>query len=516
MNDIENQFNLIEDEVKKERFTKFLNDLKSKVDKNETFDGLINIADFISTINKKKKNIVISELLFEFLEKMEKGKFNIYMYESLATKIGYMQEDTIVIENDAQGRYDLHTAFKYNYSKGNFFDKFKLHLFDCVTKWISYSIHTPIAVLTQSSGHGKSRLMKEFSNEEICLYLNLQNAVSTGFPKRSKLADDFLSFLNTIFKAEHILFCFISTALDLYNEIKIKNNGKSKEEISRDFVSHQPWFDENEIGSNSYLFNQKVHELLNETKHYTVFNLADKFSTIMGENSLFVFIDEAAALLDPVFTDMPVLKLHNFRKAVQKLFRNLKIVFIVADTNSKITNFIPITYSIKNDSKNSTFKPAHSPFYSSFFIDKLEGQSDYLKSLENYSYENLNERNPDKTVFCLGRPLWQSLFSAGASYNEVVEVAISKLISASRWCETKDFPRDFASLAVFSVRTTISLGYNSKFGPELVSRYMATLFYINDERSETAFHYFSEPILAQGMQQKKNYTLNLFIKFTFF
>ena len=501
INDIKTQFNSIVDDVKRQQFIDFLNDLKSKVDTKETFDNLINIEDFIYQINKKKKNMIQSEDIYNSLEDLKELNFHKRAYSILSKIIKNISDDAIEFES-ALAKIDLKRAFNYSFSKGKFFVKFKEYLSECVTKWILQEVQTPIAVLSQSSGHGKSRLMREFSNEEICLYINLQSNISSGFPKRSKLADDFLNQMNSTFNAVHILFCFVTAGLDLYEEIKTKNIKMSKKDMSREFVSHQPWYDEDEAGSYSHLFSLRVDALIQTTKQSNKndFNLTKKFNSIMGENSLFIFIDEAGSLLEPVIKDLPILKLHYFRKAVETLFEKLRIVFIVTDTNSKITNFIPKACILKNDLTNETLEPPNRPFYSSFFIDKLDGPSKYLNSLVNYSYDKLKERDPNKTVFCLGRPLWQSLFSAGASYNEVIEVAISKLISARKWRESKEFPKDLASLAVFSVRTTISLGYNSNFGPELVSKYMATLFYIDNNRNETAFRYFSEPMLAQGMQ----------------
>jgi hypothetical protein len=48
--------------------------------------------------------------------------------------------------------------------------------------------HSPYISICQSSGYGKSRLLKEFSRKNPVLYLSLADGSSTAYPRQTKTA----------------------------------------------------------------------------------------------------------------------------------------------------------------------------------------------------------------------------------------------------------------------------------------------------------------------------------------
>ena len=93
------------------------------------------------------------------------------------------------------------------------------------------------------------------------------------------------------------------------------------------------------------------------------------------------------------------------------------------------------------------------------------------------------------------------IFSTIKKYTRqsILEFALQKLIFSEKWENIKKiFDKLLSSLALMSVRTTLSISYQAAYGSELILKHMSTLFFINKERTSCAFRYFSEPILAEG------------------
>ena len=138
----------------------------------------------------------------------------------------------------------------------------------------------------------------------------------------------------------------------------------------------------------------------------------------------------------------------------------------------------------------------YEPFYKILFIDSMV-QKDYFDNLNNSLFRNLIERKAEKTLFFYGRPLWGSLLlQCNSDPDSVLELAHRKLIFSLDWESIRN--KFLPSLALLSVRTTLSISYQVKYGSDLISRYMSTVFYISEDYTNFAFRYFSEPILAQG------------------
>jgi hypothetical protein len=146
----------------------------------------------------------------------------------------------------------------------------------------------------------------------------------------------------------------------------------------------------------------------------------------------------------------------------------------------------------------------YEPFYGVLYIDALLPKSFNANHL---NFESFRNRNPYDAVFRFGRPLWASLIQQGSK--NVSELAQKKIICANDWND-KSINKNLAALAVFSIRTTITLNYQSSYSKEMVERHMATLFYVSKSRDEIAFKYISEPLLAESaaklMLNKQNLT----------
>ena len=189
----------------------------------------------------------------------------------------------------------------------------------------------------------------------------------------------------------------------------------------------------------SYCKEKKNTSDINET----IKSLKVKLKKIMKDQALFVLIDEAKGLLKSSDVDNKEenkeSKLQVLRRSIIKMFTNAKIVFLLTDINSKISNFNPAKNTI-----GSRFY-LNKPFYETFSTDLLlpEEYKNKVKNVETFNYRDLLTRDPFKTLFYYGRPLWGSLLEN--NYPTILELAQEKLICSSDWFLVKDADKTFAT-----------------------------------------------------------------------
>ena len=105
-------------------------------------------------------------------------------------------------------------------------------MFQCVELWvpsnqIDSQIFAPIGVLCQSSGHGKSRCIKEFSRQNFSIIINLASENDNAYPSASYLSEEFLYKMQEKNSAIVFLYDLINRALDQIStsqSIQIFNN----------------------------------------------------------------------------------------------------------------------------------------------------------------------------------------------------------------------------------------------------------------------------------------------------
>jgi hypothetical protein len=129
-------------------------------------------------------------------------------------------------------RENLKKAFNVDYVDNNKMkDKF-LNYLNCKHKaWFNNTNHcVPYATIFQSSGYGKSRLIKEVAKQIPTVYICLRDAASTGYPSRTSTgADLFEQVLKDLKEGEEWRFLFILQAIILcFNEELAKCEGNTQ------------------------------------------------------------------------------------------------------------------------------------------------------------------------------------------------------------------------------------------------------------------------------------------------
>lgn len=127
------------------------------------------------------------------------------------------------------------------------------------------------------------------------------------------------------------------------------------------------------------------------------------------DRELYIVLDDAKPLLENSIEVEDNLKFNKFRvmrRAIIKKFSKAKVVFIVAGTNETLAQFISNDIT-RTSSEKSSQKKIYEPFYKVLFIDHLVPKTYFEKLIENL-YNNIDQRDPYKSLFYFGRPLWGS------------------------------------------------------------------------------------------------------------
>ena len=213
----------------------------------------------------------------------------------------------------------------------DFYRKFRNYLLTCIERWMSNSIFAPICILYQGSGHGKSRCMKQFSENHLSVYICLGSKNENTYPKKSDISYLFLSSMAEQESANNFLFNLVDKTLDFIHDIKTT---KPKSVLIDEFNSIQ-YFNIDQ-GRNSET-NRRFFDLITSTQgqfsNIIQMNqhVSRKMYSYLKEIPLFFFIDEANHLLEKSNCQESLKFLSKYqilRRTSQTLFKNVRIAFV--------------------------------------------------------------------------------------------------------------------------------------------------------------------------------------------
>lgn len=268
---------------------------------------------------------------------------------------------------------------------------------------------------------------------------------------------------------------------------------KSSTDPYAEYNKSQLWYEQRNDKSLSFCMNIKAQANVNK-----------KIEVNKKTQRLFVFLDEANSLLEnsEVLENGIALKKYKImRRACRKLFSKFDVLFVLAGTNSDLAEFVSNNTTMSVSERESNLD-LNDPFYQILFTDELIPEK-YLSSIRSdHLYEAVSNRDPFESLFYYGRPLWGAFLNACEplvrNNKEILLLAQQKIIFNSNWNEIKPDDKYLAALAVLSSRTTLCVNYEVFEGTKLIAQHMSTLFFIDKKRTNCAFKYLSEPILAAG------------------
>ena len=314
--------------------------------------------------------------------------------------------------------------------------------------------YAPFFTLCQSSGWGKSRLLKELSRFLPLLYISFQDIRASGFPKRTEAAIAYLG----------------------------KNGWKdlASRLIIAAQVLREKWGEDKQSDPNIISFditkNGKFWEQLPEPG-----NDAKKIDS--GSLVVVVF-DEAAGMLT---TDVKEKSDSDettslFLSSRRSLGETKELFGIYTDTSSKLANFAPQSHHDRSSRVSIGGAMLFHPFVPCHCMDAQKGKGPCMKGKNWMSTE---------WAISLGRPLWNSVFSF-RTIDELLVFAADKLRIETH----KEDDRQI--LALVLVRLGLFLSPVAPDTGLLVAEHMATALAINNDRSGILATYVSEPVLSLG------------------
>lgn len=376
---------------------------------------------------------------------------------------------------------NLKNAFNVGYVDNNkMIENFLVYL-NCKHKtWRGNTNHyVPYSTIFQSSGYGKSRLIKEVAKQIPTIYLCLRGPTSTGYPPRTSAgADLFERVLNDLKEGEEWRFIFVLQAIiQCFNEELTKCDGNAKtlwnNQMDASFCE-RVW---TEIQKKSENWREISKSEVNISEHF-----------INKDNSsddvcLLFCIDEARALILPKRYNISPFRL--FRRALRKVKWN-GFFTLLLDTLSRISNFAP----------PKSLDPSHRD------IEDLSLELFYpyfrLTTMDVFNSDNFDDERMNLAKY--GRPLYmsylQSCLNDPQAINNLMNLLKRKLLGGAHNFENSQ--KDITSLAILSSVIGLDMSPQSQLASELVASHMATCLAVSKDRERLIVIYPSEPLLSEA------------------
>ncbi|KAJ1555818.1 hypothetical protein HK405_012449 [Cladochytrium tenue] len=353
----------------------------------------------------------------------------------------------------------------------------------------------PGTALIQSSGTGKSRLVRELTAHGIfVVYCSFLQWESSGFPRRSPEIADYLAKTN----AGDDFFAYYIACAELVED------AYRRKESPREFYERQIDL------KNGLRFWRLVMNRVRDISLKGGRVSADVLVSRRGLDILFVF-DEARDLLpkhdaaskqglwqpasDSAFAWM--------RRDARRFPRPSRAFVLTIDTTSRVSDLAPVSYV--DPSKRIKFGTAvFNPLY---LIASMDAKAEPLYNTQ------LEQAFVPKTQFLHGRPLWWSLLSIEPQdVWKIVLTACEKLVGGLNF--DKKFPMNEAHAATI-IRTRVPfVVHRADLAGELVASHMWWCLYISPDRNQIVSTMGSEPILSEAgaiwMKKRGEDVLKLF------
>jgi hypothetical protein len=398
----------------------------------------------------------------------------------------------------------------------------------CAAGWRSASHLAPYTCLVQSSGAGKSRLVKEFANKRYVIYCCVRETGSSGVPARSSIAD---VLVPASIKGDRLersrgfllyagFFCACMDQLADFVE-------KTAEPTAREWCKMQLTEEESggtncsgvefwkEIDKRMTVFRDTVLEdtssLADENKlikhlesemKLSCENLNNLFRSSglgsEGQALLTFALDESKSLLGKygASTHFSI-----FRWVASYLAEGCGIFIVLLDTTSKISNFMPSKIpdaSFRYSERGKQLLPA---FYAVDTFNILAPKEriwtvsgDSPRDLTSVLFKH----------FMKGRPLFGSFLQSGSDNKavrlaDVVQLAAEKLLGGIAVEQGMQGQTDhYLAVALLSVRGAVFVKPQSELASSLVAKHLGMCLAISSDRGLVFTGYPSEPVLAEA------------------
>ena len=398
-------------------------------------------------------------LLAQFRSQIESKEMEEYVYSLKAVLLG------------------LATSFRQNYRNPDLVEALAAHVDSCLVLWSSGKLFSPYFVVCQSSGYGKSRLLRElaYHNQEVykVLYICLRGKRSTGYPVANRVALELLkSFQSKTYSA-------VAMCLGKWLVAMLTYLSQSDQLIT---FEHVEIMDEDATS----LFQSFTLGSEGRSDESVEGKELEGFKPPSSKSRLILAFDEAGFLLNHFVEGEDGKSVSLFRvlrRVLRQLDLSAPVVAIFCDTNSRVGEFAPPAIrdsSMRYDPKDPE---AHIHIYPSFVE---VATTDCLPPPPSLDFPT--------RAFLRGRPLWSSMLPSCKTSTSLVLFAKKKLFGGI-------IPTPLSEVdwvVLFAVCCNLRFSASTWMTADVVAHHMATLLAIHCSREAMVICYPSEPVLAEA------------------
>lgn len=409
---------------------------------------------------------------------------------SLPDLTGKMSK-SVIREDEPNFEY-ASLAFNHEFKDdSNYVQNFHNYITLCHNSSKNRDSYMPYISIVQSSGYGKSRLIKEHAKQVYTLYLNL-GIDRNCFPRPSACAKKFIKCFEVAKDPVKWFNNFLVMAISLIN------TGYNPSEFWRHHLEDNGdsiWKRAIEAADRCELTRNQELDNISVDAGY----LKEKFN-ISADIKVLLCIDEGRTLLQHVNENQPISLFRLWRRALRtNTWRAEGLFSVILDTTSRISNFAP-TLGKDPTIKEITDRKIFMPFvYVSTFNFLIESSGSYYNKL-----------------FSGGRPCWKALKDAylkgsGAEASEIkawedVKVLVkAKLQGGSNdLIDGDEETKNLTSLAILASLCSVDISPSVHFSSNLIASHLGTCLAISQDKTKVLACYPPEPIITEAAYELLN------------
>jgi len=369
----------------------------------------------------------------------------------------------------------------------NYVEYFRDYITSCYNN--SKDTYIPYVSIVQSSGYGKSRLIKEYANQVYTLYLNL-GIDRKCFPRTSACAKEFIVSFQKAKDPDVWFNTFLAMAASLVVSKKNDNIDKSsfwKSHLDDD--GRSIWGPAIKA-ANDMTKNSDELISIRDSPGYLELNFSDD-----NDIKILLCIDEGRKLIQETNDNLKISLFRCWRRAIRKSKWRAKGLFsVILDTTSRLTNFSPASGydpTIKTLQEDKMlFKP---------FI--------YISTYNSLAY-NLGDFHSQ--AFSMGRTCWKAfrdeyikeVFDSDVSAEGYAWEKVKLLVKAKLQGGTNNpidnEGKNLTSIAVLASFCSVDISPSVHFASNLVASHLGTCLSISQDRTKILVCYPPEPLVTEA------------------
>ncbi|GBC09551.1 hypothetical protein RclHR1_08980001 [Rhizophagus clarus] len=471
--------------------------------------GVSCVSELISLIKIKSKNYTKDkDIIIRKGNKdlnLEDPISELYNTENEALEVITDAREYVIHENEPDFRY-ASIAFDREFEDNSkFFIYFQKYIDECHRK--SKDTYMPYLTVLQSSGYGKSRLVKEYANYVYTLYLNL-GIDRNCFPRPSVYAKHFIdSFVKS--KDPQIWFnTFLAKAVSLIKEKQgsnysnpsqfwvwqLSDNGKSIWKTAIDIANMHEILGKND---------PDLITLIRSDAGY----LRKNFNDINSEVKILLCIDEGRTLLEYKNNETHMSLFRCWRRALRdNRWRARGLFSVILDTTSRLSNFAP---SLRDDPTIKSINDSRKIFMP--FID-----------ITTFNILTDSSGNYYNRLFSKGRPCWKALKDAYCegldseendiyAWDKVIDLVKAKvqgggelLVEEINMDESYEERKTLTSVAILASLCSVDISPSMHFASNLIGSHLGTCLAISQDRMKVLVCYPPEPLITEAVYKLLN------------